>query len=77
MTCLLSNVRAEKGGSILILDDDVVRRELMARPIATRLGAADKFSHADDKVLRVETRLAADTKSCVVDWSPEYVEATC
>jgi hypothetical protein len=59
-------VRAEEGGSILILDHDVVRRELMARPIATRLGTADEFSHADDKVLRVETRLAADTKSYLV-----------
>jgi hypothetical protein len=47
-------------------DHDVVRRELMARPIATRLGAADEFGHANDKVLR-EKRLATDTKACVVD----------
>lgn len=45
-------VRAE-GGSVLILDHDVVRRELMARPIVTRLGTAYEFGHADDKVLNM------------------------
>ena len=58
---------AEEGGSILIFDRDVVRCELILRPIASRLGAANEFGHANGKVLRAETRLATNTKACVVD----------
>ena len=55
---------AEEGGSILIFDRDVVRCELILRPIASRLGAANEFGHASGKVLRAET---TNTKACVVD----------
>ena len=48
-------VHPEEGGSILIFDRDVVRCDLIPLPIATRLGAADEFGHANDKVLRSES----------------------
>lgn len=49
--------RAEEGGSILIFDRDVVRCELIPRPIATRLGFADEPCHyANNEMLRAETR---------------------
>ena len=58
-------VCAKKGGEILIFDCNVVCLELVPRPIVTRPSSTDHISH--DKLLRVETGLAADTKPVLFD----------